>query len=65
MDRDDELFVQANGDKQLYRYLKKKDRATRREKRRARRSLRIGILVAAALAVFLYLLTKVHIIWIW
>ena len=65
MDRDDELFVQANGDKQLYRYLKKKDRATRREKRRARRSLRIGILVAAALAVFLYLLTKVHSIWIW
>ena len=63
--RDDKLLVQANGDKELYKYLKQKEKRERREKRRNRWSFRITVIIVLCVLVFLYLLTKVHIVWIW
>ena len=62
---DDKLLVQANGDKELYKYLKRKERHERREKRRNRWSFRITLIIVLCVLVFLYLLSKVHIVWIW
>ena len=65
MARDDKLLVQANGDKELYKYLKQKEKRERREKRRNRWSFRITVIIVLCVLVFLYLLTKVRIVWIW
>lgn len=50
---------------ELARYMRAKERRERREERRRRWSLRFTFIIVLAVIVFLYLLSKVHIVWFW
>ena len=55
----------AGDNSELLRYMRDKERRERREQRRRRWSFRVTLIIVLVVLVFLYLLSKVHIVWIW